>query len=119
MSQGFTTEIEILRATWVEDRYSSSGGRWSWEDPEVTPVEFPVSVQPMTSSEGPPERPTLITSWQMITPPGRDLPLDSKSRIRVASGDEYSVDGDVHRFPHPTIINGVHHLEVQLQRVKD
>lgn len=119
MSRGFTTSITILQPLRAVGRYSSGVDPYDWTLPPTrVPVDFPVSVQPLTSSEGPPERPTVVTGWQLIGPPGRDLPLRPQDRVEAASGEVYSVDGDVLRFPHPTRMNAVHHVEAMLERVK-
>ncbi|WP_010541899.1 hypothetical protein [Dietzia alimentaria] len=118
MSRGFTTEIVILKALETVDEFGSGAPSPDWTlPPEKVPVGFYVSVQPLTSSEGPVERPQVVTGWQLITPPGRDLPLRSVDRVRTAAGQVFAVVGDVLRFPHPIKPNGVHHVEVMLERV--
>lgn len=114
MRQGFTTTITILKAKRVKGKYSSQE-TLDWSDPNRIEVGFPVSVQPLSSSEGDPERPTVVTGWQLLTPPGKDLPLDPEDRVELAIGGTYSVDGDILRFPHPTRMNAVHHVEVMLE----
>lgn len=114
----FTSQITILRArpSTVFDEFSTST-TLDWSDPEKVPVEFRVSVQPLSSSEGPVERPQVVTTWQLITPPGRDLPLRSTDRIRLMSGMEFAVVGDVQRWPHPIKPGAVHHVEAMLEMV--
>ena len=114
MRLGFTTTITILRPTVGEDEFGTDSLDWS--DPEPVPVDFMVSVQPLSSSEGPAERPQVVTGWQLISPPGRDLPLRSIDRIRIPSGMVFAVIGDILRFPHPMTPNGVHHVEAMLER---
>lgn len=114
MIGGFTTTVTILKPTRRSSPYASEEVL-DWSDPKRIEVEFPVSVQPLSSSEGSPERPTVVTGWQLITPPGRDLPLDPQDRVELAIGGTYNVDGDVLRFPHPTRLNTVHHLEALLE----
>lgn len=113
--RGFTSTISILRPTVEEDEFGSTSTDWS--SPEVVPVDFMVSLQPLTSTEGPVERPQVITGWQLITPPNTDLPLRSVDRIRIPSGMVFAVIGDILRFPHPIKPNGVHHVEAMLERV--
>lgn len=118
MSRGFTTEITVLKALETVDEFGSGAPSPDWTlPPEKVPVDFPVSVQPLMSSEGSAERPQVVTGWQLITPPGRDLPLRSIDRVRTAAGQVFSVVGDVLRYPHPMRLNAVHHLEVMLERV--
>lgn len=115
MIGGFTTTITILKPLMSKGDYGSeSQPDWTLPPTRVT-VEFPVSVQPMTSSEGSPERPTVVTGWQLIGPRGRDLPLGSQDRVEVASGAVYSVKGDVLRFPHARRLNAVDHVEAMLE----
>lgn len=114
--RGFTSQIAILRPKVVEDEFSS-GTTLDWSSPDEVPVEFLVSVQPLASSEGPVERPQVVTGWQLITPPGRDLPLRSIDRVKMPSGLTFAVIGDILRFPHPIKPNGVHHVEAMLERV--
>lgn len=114
--RGFTSRITILRPTVVEDEFSS-GTTLDWSKPERVPVDFLVSLQPLTSTEGPVERPQVITGWQLITPPGRDLPLRSIDRVESAAGQVLAVIGDILRFPHPIRPEGVHHVEAMLERV--
>lgn len=115
MRAGFTTSITILRPKVEEDEFASEA--LDWTDPEEVAVDFMVSVQPMSSSEGPADRPQVISGWQLISPPGRDLPLRSIDRIRIPSGMVFAVIGDILRFPHPMKPNGVHHVEAILERV--
>lgn len=114
MIGGFTTTITILKATRRSSRYASEEVL-DWSDPQRVKVDFPVSVQPLSSSEGSPERPTVVTGWQLIGPPGKDLPLGPQDRVELAIGGTYNVDGEVLRFPHPTRMNTVHHVEVMLE----
>lgn len=113
--RGFTTKISILRGREILDEFDS---RIDWSDPEEIEVEPLVSLQPATSSEGPVERPQVVTWWTLVTRPGHDLPLRSTDRVRVAgSGMALSVVGDVQRWPHPIVPGAVHHVEAQLQVV--
>lgn len=116
MIGGFTTTITILRARTVMGRYASEGSL-DWTNPDRIAVDFPVTVQPLSSSEGDVDRPSTTTGWQLITPPGRDLPLGPHDRVELAMGGVYSVDGEVLRFPHPRRMNTVHHIEVMLELV--
>ena len=48
MRPGFTTTITILRPTVEEDEFGTDVLDWS--DPEPVPVDFMVSVQPLSSA---------------------------------------------------------------------
>lgn len=112
--RGFTSRITILRPTVVEDEFGTR--TLDWSKPERVPVDFLVSLQPLTSTEGPAERPQVITGWQLISPPGTDLPLRSIDRVESAQGQVLAVAGDILRYPHPIRPDGVHHVEAMLER---
>lgn len=110
---GFTSEITILRPAEISDDY---GTRLDYDNATEIPVDFPVSLQPTSSTEAGPERPQVITGWRMLTPPGKDIDLRSSDRIRNA-GKILSILGDVQSWPHPIKVGAVHHVECMLERV--
>lgn len=117
MVRGFTSEVTVLRPKMVRGRYTSEETP-DWEqEPDRFPLPYPVSVQPASSTEGDPDRPAVTTHWVLIGPPGRDPDIRSSDRIETGFGEVLSVDGAVARFPHPTRVGAVHHVEVPLKRV--
>lgn len=117
MIGGFTSLVTILRPQMVlPDRYSSVPvPDWTLE-PIRESLPYPVSVQPAASTEGAPERPMVTTTWVLISPPGTAPDIDPECRVETDFG-VLSVDGEVGRFPHPTRVGEIHHIEVGLKRV--
>ena len=114
---GFTTLVTVLRPYVHIDRYTSVE-KVDWTKPPTRlPIPYPVSVQPASSTEGDPDRPMVTTHWVLIGPPGQDPDIRATDRIETSAGEVLSVDGDVARFPHPTRVGAVHHVEVALKRV--
>lgn len=90
-----------------------------WDNPVTFIVDFPVSIQPASSSEGPVERPQVVTTWRLYTPPGTDIPeLSARSRVRIGAGLTLDVVGDPQRWPDPYNPGVVHHLEASLEQVR-
>ena len=112
----FVDSIMILQPHMTIGRYGPAE-QPDWTKPP-TPVEVPflVSVQPVASSEGGPERPAVTTTWRLLTPPGRDLALRPQDRVEVNGEMTLSVVGDVARYRvgRP---GRVHHVRVALERV--
>ena len=114
----FNQTITVLNPGLVKSPYSTELVE-SWDEPAVTLVDFPVSVQPAGSSEGPVERPQVATSWRLYTPPGTDIPeLSARSRVRIGAGLTLDVVGDPQRWPDPYNSDSVHHLEAALEQVR-
>lgn len=114
---GFTTLVTVLRPKMKTDRYNTVGIPDWTQGPDRFPLSYPVSVQPASSTEGDPDRPMVTTHWVLIGPPGQDPDIRATDRIETSFGETLSVDGDVARFPHPTRVGAVHHVEVALKRV--
>lgn len=112
----FNQAVEILRPRMVKSPYSTEVVA-DWSSPVVTPVPFKVSVQPTGSTEGEVERPTVTSSWLMITPPGTDLDLKASDRVRLGGTLVMDVDGDPARWPDPFRPGTVHHVEAKLVAV--
>lgn len=112
----FVDSIVVLRPQVTVDRYSSVEKPDWTKPPERVVVPFRVSVQPVSSSEDGPERPAVTTSWKLITPPGRDLPLTAVDRVEVNGEMTCSVVGDVGRW-RAGAPGRVHHVEALLERV--
>ena len=111
----FGDRIVVLRPAMMSDRYSSVE-RPDWtKPPERVEVPFLVSVQPASSTEGAPERPTVTTGWKLIGPPGRDIALRPVDRVEVNGEDVLSVDGEVARW---RVAGRVYHVQAVLERVK-
>lgn len=112
----FVDSIVILQPHVHIDRYTSVE-KIDWtKPPERVVVPFRVSVQPVASSEGGPERPAVTTSWRLLTPPGRDLVLRSQDRVEVNGEMTMSVVGDVARY-RAGAPGRVHHVRAALERV--
>lgn len=114
---GFTTLVTVLRPKMKTGRYGTVGTPDWTQEPDRLPLSYPVSVQPASSSEGNPDRPMVTTHWVLIGPPGQDPEIRATDRIETSFGEVLSVDGDVARFPHPTRVGAVHHVEIALKRV--
>lgn len=114
---GFTTSVTVLRPKMKTDRYSTVQVPDWTQTPDRQALPYPVSVQPASSSEGNPDRPMVTTHWVLIGPPGQDPDIRATDRIETSLGEVLSVDGDVARFPHPTRVGAVHHVEIALKRV--
>lgn len=113
----FASRIVVLRPAMVGGRYASEPSPDWTVDPERVEVPFLVSVQPVSSSEGSPERPTVTTRWRLIGPPGRDIALRAVDRVEVDGEAVFSVDGDVGRWRLGPA-GRVHHVEAALERVE-
>ncbi|OZC62142.1 hypothetical protein CH267_00955 [Rhodococcus sp. 06-621-2] len=117
MRAGFTSTVEIMRPDVVtRDQYQNDVA--DWESATIVAVPDPVSMQTGSQSEtGSTEyRSTVTTQYRLFTLPGIDLDLVETDRVRWA-GRVFEVI-EISRWPHPMILNGVHHVEVQLQEVK-
>lgn len=83
--QIFTETIAIIRARRVPGEYG--GWELDWDAPEVIPVEFPVSVQPLNTStleEGPSRHAVTATHALYTMPPYLLDELRDTDRVRVA-----------------------------------
>lgn len=89
----FPDRIERVRPTIKQGAY---GEYEDWEDPIITPVDSPVWIQPLTSTEyydgvG---NTQVVTGYRLISAPGHVLDLDSNDRLRIVGEDrQYFVDG--------------------------
>lgn len=114
----FNQQLERVRPGLIDDPYSTEPV-WDWSSTTHEPVEFPVSVQPASSTEGPPEHPQTVTQLRLITPPGTDIPdLRSEDRVRVGGVMTCSVVGEPAHWPDPWRPGTVHHLEATLEVVR-
>ncbi|QDH85052.1 head-to-tail stopper [Gordonia phage Dardanus] len=114
---GYTTKIAIVKPARVVDRHNSETFEYNPDKgATVVDVEPLVSVQPTSQAEDSTGRVMLTSGWQLVTPPGVDLPLEAVDRVRFA-GREADVAGEVARWPHPVIRGAVHHVEAQLTAV--
>lgn len=112
----FVDSIVILQPHVHIDRYTSVE-KIDWTKPPArVSVPFRVSVQPVSSSEGQPERPAVTTSWRLLTPPGRDLQLRPQDRVEVNGEMTMSVVGDVARY-RAGAPGRVHHVRAALEKV--
>lgn len=114
MSLIYNQHITILRAKQVTSPYTTETVE-NWDNPDVVIVDFPVSIQPRTTDEGPVERAITTDRWWMCTPPGRDLDLRVTDRVRMDSGTILEVAGSPIRWPHPWIPGHIHHVEANLE----
>lgn len=112
----FVDSIVILQPHVEIDRYSSIETIDWTKPPTRVEVPFLVSVQPLDSSEGAPERPAVTTTWRLLTPPGRDLALRPQDRVEVNGEMTLSVVGDVARY-RAGAPGRVHHVRAALERV--
>lgn len=113
----FVDQIVILQPLKSGSPYSSGVGTYDWGLPPTrVEVPFLVSVQPVASSEDGPERPTVTTTWRLLTPPGRDLELRSQDRVEVNGEMVMSVVGDVARY-RAGAPGRVHHVRAALEKV--
>jgi hypothetical protein len=112
----WTSSITVLRAPVVVDRYNSE--RFDWTDPARTPVEG-VNVQPTVTTESTTEpRLQTISGWRVTSRAGVDIDIRATDRVELADGTVCEVIGEVARWPHPIRPGAVHHIEVDLQRVR-
>lgn len=111
----FNQHIAVLRASKTRSPYGHSAP--SWDSPLRIPVDFPVSVQPSASSEGPAEREQVVTSWRLYSPPGTDLDLRPGDRVEVGGTLVMDVVGQPMRWPDPFQPGHVHHVEAVLEAV--
>lgn len=91
----FTDRISVLKARLVEGLY---GDYMDWDNPVLTPVPAPVTVQPLTSSEQYDGLGTTVTEqgWRVISAPGHIVDsIKSSDRVSVEGmpGD-FEVDGE-------------------------
>lgn len=112
----FVDSIVILQPYVGGGRYSSIETIDWTKPPTRVEVPFLVSVQPLASSEGGPERPAVTTTWRLLTPPGRDLALRPQDRVEVNGEMTLSVVGDVARY-RAGAPGRVHHVRAALERV--
>ncbi|HAT1303610.1 hypothetical protein ACL1F6_08350 [Corynebacterium striatum] len=113
----FNMSLEIKQPRLVESVYSSKPVE-DWDHPVWLPVDFPVSVQHVSTAEGGVERPQVSTSYFLVTPPGTDIPeLNASSVIRVGGTLELEVRGAPARWPDPWQAGVVHHLEAELEGI--
>ncbi|OZC80192.1 hypothetical protein CH274_13225 [Rhodococcus sp. 06-418-5] len=115
MVAGYTSMIEIERPVITRDSYGND--TFDWDNAELIPVPLPVSMQPLSQTEsGDNEfRQTVTTGFRVISQAGVDIDVLDTDRIRWA-GQSYDVT-QIARWPHPMILNGVHHIEIQLEKV--
>lgn len=117
MSIIFNQQAEILRPTLIDSPYSTEP-IIDWDNPIYQPLDFQVSVQPAGSTEGPVERPQVVTSWKLFTPPATDIPdLTAGSKLRIGGTLTVSIVGHPARWPDPNRPGVVHHLEANLEVV--
>lgn len=116
MSLIFNQTMAVHRRRRVESVYSTEegDGGYSWEDPEVIPVPFKVSIQPVSSTEDDRDRPRTETRYRLYTPPNHDLDLRSEDRVVLGGVLTMDVVGEVSRWPHPFKAGEVHHVEAEL-----
>lgn len=113
----FNQKLEVASPRLIESPHASEPVE-DWSNPVWTPVDFAVSVQPVSSQEGPEERPQVVSGWVMITPPGTDIPdLSAASRVRVGGTLVMDVRGTPARWPDPFHPGVVHHLEAEMEVV--
>lgn len=116
MKAGFTTRVKIKHPTVSKDRYNNDQFDY---DVEAVDVPDLVSLQPTSSVEGTTEgRLGTIQTFRLYTQPGKDIDLSSIDRVVDPAGRDLEVLGEVQRWPHPMIVGGVHHAEVDLRYVK-
>lgn len=112
----YTSSITVLRAPVVTDRYNSP--RPDWSNATRTRVDN-VSVQPTSSTETTTEpREQTITGWRVFTRAGVDLDVRASDRVELENGTVCEVVGEIARWPHPIRPGQVHHVELDLQRVR-
>lgn len=82
----FTERVEILRPRRVRGEYG--GFVESWDEPEVIPVDTPVSVQQVRTSEDESGGGQMIsTRWRLYSqPPSLLTEIKPNDRIRVIGG---------------------------------
>lgn len=113
----FNQTLEVAGPRYVSSPYSSEMVA-DWSHPEWVPVDFLVSVQPDSSSEGTVERPTTVSRFILITPPGTDIPsLKADAQVRVGGVMVCEVVGEPGRWPDPFTPGVVHHVEAVLEVV--
>ena len=112
----FNQRISILRAGKKQSPYSTKPVA-DWGNPIVIPVDFFVSIQPQSTSEGPLERPKVEASWRMYTPPGTDLDLRCVDRVGLSGMLDMNVVGKTSKWPEPFNPGAVHHVEASLEVV--
>ncbi|CAB0580342.1 hypothetical protein Q6D62_00910 [Corynebacterium diphtheriae] len=116
MSIIFNQRIEIIRAGEKRSVYSSDVME-DWDNPVVLPVEVPVSIQPVSSTESDAtaNRSYVTSRFRLFSPPGTDIPqLKAKDRVRIGLL-VLDVVGDPARWPHPLKPATVHHVEADLE----
>lgn len=117
MTQIFNQQVEVLRPALIDSPYSKDPVL-DWDNPEYVALDFRVSIQPASSTEGPVERPQVVTSWRLYTPPGTDIPdLAAGSKVRIGGTLVVSIVGHPARWPDPNRPGVVHHLEANLEVV--
>lgn len=112
----YTSSITVVRAPVVADRYGSQ--QRDWANATRTPVDG-VSVQPTTSSETLTEpRDLVITGWRIYSRAGTDIDIVHTDRVELDNGTVCEVVGEIARWPHPIRSGAVHHVEIDVQRVR-
>lgn len=117
MSVIFVQEIEILRPGLVDDPYSTKPVL-DYNNPTIIPVDFPVSVQPVSSTEQgvfDADRHGIVSQFRLITPPGTDLDLQSTDRVRLGGLLVMNAIGHPAKWPDPFRPGEVHHVEATLE----
>lgn len=112
----FNQTIVVLKAPAAgKDRMGNTVRDW----PNAARVTYDnVSVQPRISTESLSEpRDQTITGWRIQSRAGVDIAIDAVDRVEWADWS-LEVVGEVARWPHPIKPNGVHHVEVDVQRVR-
>lgn len=107
------------RAQMTTDAQQNTAPDWSLPPDEVTYKG--VAVQPLESNEQDNNalpRDTVFDQYRVSTRRGVDMDITSADRI-LWDGLTWSVNGQPGRYPHPTRgPNAVHHVTVNLQRVR-
>jgi len=112
----WTSSVTVLRPNVVTDRYNSE--RFDWTAPGRTVVDG-VNVQPTIMTESTTEpRYQTVSGWRLVSRAGADIDLRATDRVELQDGTVCEVVGEVARWPHPIRPNLVHHVEVDLQRVR-
>ena len=113
---GYTSRIAVKpRPAPVKDRYGKE--TFDWANAVPVEVDLPVSIQPVSQIElgGADHREQVTTAWRLISQPGQDLPLSQRDRV-VWHGEDFDCT-EVNRWPHPVIVDGVHHVEARIEKL--
>lgn len=112
----YTSSITVLRAPLDVDRYGSQQRDW---DNAARSQVTGVSVQPTASTENVSDpRDQVITAWRVYSRAGVDIDIRHTDRVELDTGTVCEVVGEIARWPHPIRPGAVHHVEIDLQRVR-